>query len=92
LFKEAFEAGEVSALGHHSYAKMIRSENRAGAKSHWQKAIEKDPLVGTFYYELGRLELASKNEEEGKRLQSLARELDPEVDAWSIDLDFAASE
>jgi len=90
LYKEAFAAGEVSALGHHNYARMIRNSDKASAKSHWRKAIDADPLVGTFYFELGRLELAGGDEEEGKRLQALARELDPEVDSFSVDIDLSS--
>lgn len=92
LYKEAFAAGEVSAVGHHNYARMIQYKDKSGAKSHWKKAIEKDPLVGTFYNALGRLELNGGDKEEGERLQALALELDPSIDAFSIDIDMSESE
>jgi hypothetical protein len=86
LFGEAEAAGGMTANGCHQYAKMLRSKDKAKARLLWEKAISLDPLVGTYYFELGRL-TESSDKEEGKRLKNLGRELDPEVDAWSIDFD-----
>ena len=50
-----------------------------GAREHWRKAIEKDPLVARFYMELGTSLIDDDEEwEEGERLLRLARELDPD--------------
>jgi len=86
LFGEAEAAGGMTANGCHQYAKLLRGRDKSKARGLWEKAIKLDPLVGTYYFELGRL-VESKDEAEGKRLKSLARELDPEVDVWSIDFD-----
>lgn len=86
LFGEAYEAGGMSAHGLHRYAKMIRPEDKGKAEKLWRMAIEADPLVGTYYYELGNL-LEKKDEEESKRFKALAKELDPEVEVWSFDFD-----
>ena len=92
LFKEAEEAeGGLSAMGCYHYAQLVRHGNKSKAKTLYRKAIEKDPLVGTFYFELGRL-TKGDDEDEGKRLMSLAKELDPEVGDWILDFEFEATD
>jgi len=86
LFGEAYAAGGMSANGLHRYARMVRPQDKALAEKLWKEAIEQDPLVGTYYFELARLK-EGQDEEEAKRLKALAKELDPEVDVWSFDFD-----
>ena len=50
---------------------------RTAAVANWKKAIELDPLTGSYYYALGRA-VEKKDEEEGARLKALGLELDPE--------------
>lgn len=88
LFKEAEESeGGLSAMGCYQYAQLVRSSNKKKALALYRKAIELDPLVGTFYYELGRI-VKGNDEDEGKRLMALGVELDPEVADWSLDFEF----
>ncbi|MEM7518085.1 MAG: hypothetical protein AAF368_14330, partial [Planctomycetota bacterium] len=84
LYSEALEAGSTNAMAHHHYAQLLKDESPSKARDLWEKAIELDPLVGTFHFQLGRLQ---KDKDERKRMMALAKELDPEVDAWSIDLE-----
>ena len=79
LFSEALEAGSVDALVHHRYAKLLSKEDRAGAIRVWRRAIELAPLTGTYYLALGKA-LARDDPAEGKRLQRLGLEIDPEAD------------
>lgn len=83
LFGEAHAAGGMTANGLHQYAGMLaRDGERDKARSVWKEAIEKDPLVADFYWEMARIE---QDETEQERLRALAKELDPEVDFWEID-------
>ncbi len=91
LFGEAEEAGGLSALGCYQYAQMVRHKDRGLAKELYKRAIDLDPLMGTFYYEYGRL-IEDDDEEEAKRYKGLAKELDPDVDTWVIDIQFKAGD
>ena len=84
LFEEALAAGEPSALALHHYAELLLSENPARAAELWGRAAELDPLMGRYWYELGRLR-AKSDEAEGKRLMALGKELDPELGVISFD-------
>jgi tetratricopeptide (TPR) repeat protein len=80
LYEEAITAGEADALTFHRYAELLEDMQEAkGAREHWAKAIELDPLVPEFYIAWGESllgEVATK--EEGKRLLKLALEIEPE--------------
>ncbi len=84
LFSEAREAGGLSAVGCYQYAKLVRSADKALARDLYQDATLLAPLTGTYWYEYGRLHL---DETEGARLMALAKELDPEVGAYDIDME-----
>ncbi len=91
LFKEAEEAGGLSAMGCYNYARLLRYEDKGKAKQYLKRAIELDPLVATFYFDLGRL-FEDDDEEESARLIGLAKELDPDVESWVIDIEFEGNE
>jgi hypothetical protein len=79
LYKEAMEKGSTSAIAHHRYARILeRDDKRDEAIKLWRRAIELDPLEPSYYAVLGRALVKAKNEDEGKRLIALARELDPD--------------
>ncbi len=77
LFEEAIEAGSENPLTFHKYAGLLKEKGESSkAIENWKKAIELDPLSGSFYYALGR---ATKDDEEGERLKALGLEIDPEA-------------
>ncbi|MEM7307782.1 MAG: hypothetical protein AAF682_13975 [Planctomycetota bacterium] len=79
LFEEAIAAGSSSALTYHKYAGLLRNKGkREAAVANWRRAIELDPLAGSYYYALGRA-LASKDKDESARLKALGLEIDPEA-------------
>jgi len=84
LFSEANAAGGLSAVGCYQYAKIVRSQSPNLARDLYRQATELAPLTGTYWYQYGRL---VEDEAEGQRLKALAKELDPEVDAYDIDLE-----
>ena len=88
LFGEADASDEgLSANGYYHYAQLMRYREKSKAKQLYRKAIEQDPLVGTFYWELGRL-MEDDDEDESERLKALGKEIDPEVDAYVLDISF----
>lgn len=92
LFAEAESAeGGLSANGYYQYASLVRYSDRGLGKKLMRKAIELDPLVGTYYYELGRM-IEDDDEEESERMKALAVEIDPEVDGSIIDLTISFEE
>jgi tetratricopeptide (TPR) repeat protein len=85
LFKEAIEGGTKNPLTYHRYADLLSSSGEiAQAIELWKKAIELDPLIGDFYYRMGRA-IRTKDKEEGKRLMKLAKEVDPEGNYFDIE-------
>ncbi len=80
LYEEAISAGDADALTHHRYAELLDDmKEAAGAREHWAKAVELDPLVPEFYIEWGKSLLGeAATKEEGKRLLKLAAEIEPE--------------
>jgi len=82
LFKEAIDKGSTSALVYHHYADLLdRGSSRAEAVQYHRKALEFGPLEPDLYVSLGEALYAGDDKEEGKRLLSLALELDPD-DGW----------
>ena len=78
LFEEAIEAGSTNAPTYHKYAGLLQSKREtSSAIANWKKAIEFDPLTGSYYYALGRA-IEDEDEEEGARLKALGLEIDPE--------------
>jgi hypothetical protein len=84
LFKEALEAGSVSANIHYRYAGLIKYEDRGQALELLQKAVELDPVTAVYWYTLGDL-LEDDDEEEGRRIKKMAIEMDPSVERQQID-------
>ena len=84
LFSEANAAGGLSAVGCYQYAKLVRSSDKNLARDLYRQATKLAPLTGTYWYEYGRLHA---DEDEGKRLKALGKELDPEVGAYDIDFE-----
>jgi tetratricopeptide (TPR) repeat protein len=80
LYEEAISAGDADALTHHRYAELLdEMDETAGAREHWAKAVELDPLVPEFYIAWGESLLKeATTKEEGKRLLKLAAEIEPE--------------
>ncbi|NOT28899.1 MAG: hypothetical protein HOP15_00465 [Planctomycetes bacterium] len=80
LYEEAIAAGDADALTHHRYAELLEDmEEPAGAREHWAKAVELDPLVPEFYIGWGESLLdEAATKAEGKRLLKLAAEIEPE--------------
>lgn len=80
LYEEAITAGDADALTHHRYAELLEDmKELAGAREHWAKAVELDPLVPEFYIAWGKSLLEEAGtKEEGKRLLKLAQEIEPE--------------
>ena len=73
-------------MTYHRYAELLHREGEHDkALGLWKQAIEMDPLVGEFYWGLGRGMLAKGKKDEAKRLSKLAREIDPEI--WHLDLE-----
>lgn len=81
LYEEAISAGDADALTYHRYAELLDDmDEDAGAREHWAKAVELDPLVPEFYIAWGESlvgEAGTKEKEEGKRLLKLAAEIEP---------------
>ena len=84
LFEEADEAGGLTANGCYQYAKLVRAKDKGHARELYERATELDPLTGTYWYEYARL---LEDEERAEKLKALARELDPEVGFYDIDLE-----
>jgi len=91
LYKEAIEAGCRDANAYHAYARLLVRDNRLGeAITLWKQAIEFDPLQARLYWHLGRSMAKKGDGTEGKRLMSLAREMDPEDPEIDFELDLDA--
>jgi hypothetical protein len=84
LFQEAIEAGSTNAQLYHKYAQLLLSEDRPKAIENWHRAVELAPLTGSFWFALGGA-LEKSDPAEAKRLKSLAREIDPELDEGAFD-------
>ncbi len=80
FYEEALVAGDADALTHHRYAELLQDmKEPEGAREHWARAIELDPLVPEFYIEWGESLLQENGtKQEGKRLLKLAHELEPD--------------
>ncbi len=80
LYEEAIAAGDADALTQHRYAELLEDmAEHAGAREHWAKAVELDPLVPEFYIAWGESLLQdAASKDEGRRLLKLAREIEPE--------------
>ncbi|HTF88938.1 MAG TPA: hypothetical protein VK843_11055 [Planctomycetota bacterium] len=93
LMKEAIAAGSTNPMTFHRYADLLaRDGKHAEAMDLWKKAIALDPLVGEFYWHMGRSILAAKGDkDEGERLKKLAKEVDPDGSYYDIDIEAAAA-
>lgn len=91
LFKEAEAAGGLSAVGCHEFAQLIDYKDKKKAIELYERACELAPLEATYWYWRGLL-VEANNEEEGQRMQALAKEIDPEIDDLIIQIDFKTTE
>jgi tetratricopeptide (TPR) repeat protein len=88
LLQKAIDAGSKNAEAYHKLARLYAEDGEVDkAIALWRKAIELDPLTAMYYSNLGHALIKKKQEEEGKRLVKLAKELDPD-DPWLDALDF----
>ena len=79
LFKEAIKAGTTSPMVYFRYADLLMSDGKHDAAvEQLRKAVELDPLAGSFYAALARALKRTGEKDEAKRLLNLARELDPD--------------
>lgn len=85
LFEEAFAENEeaVPAKAHYDYALMVAGPKRT---QHLRRAVEKAPLDGTYRYSLGMELIRSNQKDEGQRELALAKEIDPGIDVYELDL------
>jgi len=85
LFEEVFKENEAGApaKAHYDYARLVTGAKRL---EHFERAVTKAPLEGTYRYMYGLELLNAKRETEGKREIALAQEIDPTIDAYEVDL------
>lgn len=79
LYGEATAAPDATALTHHHFAELLEDlDEHDAAREQWARATELDPLVPEFWVAWGKSLLREESQkQEGKRLLSLACELEP---------------
>jgi hypothetical protein len=83
LFKEAIDKGSRNALVFHNLAEIYAEDGqRELAFETWKKAIEIDPLEGSFYSRMAFF-MGDTDKHEADRLRQLAREIGYD-DPWVI--------
>jgi tetratricopeptide (TPR) repeat protein len=93
LLQKAIDAGTKNAFTYHQMGVLfMEGEGDPNDKPDLKKAtellnksIELDPLVAETYYDLGRVRRLEGKADEGKKLQGLAHELDPDEPRFDPD-------
>ncbi|MFT7676151.1 MAG: tetratricopeptide (TPR) repeat protein [Planctomycetota bacterium] len=85
LFGEALDAGSQDAPTHMRYAQLVARTDGSRAVELLRKAVELDPMTAQYHYQLGKLLKRTGDEQEGKEMILLAKEMNPDVDANEID-------
>lgn len=83
LFQTAIEMGSKNPQTYYRYGKLLLEDGGEVDKGieMLRKAIELDPLNGSYYGELGRALGRKGQKDEAKRLRQLGAEIDPD-DPW----------